>query len=270
MIERIVALWRRPQASASKVFPVSMKQSEVPDRSTRTRLHNEADPPNLGLRRYRHDGCAPCPGVLDGQVLVRSHVSLISSGTERMLLEFGKANWIEKARQQPDKVRMVFEKARTDGLVATLQAVEAKLDQCIEQGYCNSGEIVESGVRVVSNGPHAQMVSVPKNLCASIPDGVSDDEAAFTVVGAIALQGIRLAKPTLGETFVVTGLGLIGLMAVQLLRAHGCRVLGIDYDSRKIDLARQFGAEVVDLSRGLKIQSPLRIASLVIAAWTGS
>ena len=192
----------------------------------------------------------PCPKVPGNQVLVRSRVSLISSGTERMLLEFGKANWIEKARQQPDKVRMVLEKARVDGLVATLQAVQAKLDQCIGPGYCNAGEVVESGVRVVSNGPHAQMVSVPKNLCARIPDGISDDEAAFTVVGAIALQGIRLAKPTLGETFVVTGLGLIGLMAVQLLRAHGCRVLGVDYDSKKIDLARHYGAEVVDLSRG--------------------
>ena len=182
--------------------------------------------------------------------MIRTRATLISSGTERMLLEFGKANWIEKARQQPDKVRMVLEKARVDGLAATLQAVQAKLDQYIGPGYCNAGEVVESGVRVVSNGPHAQMVSVPKNLCANIPDGVSDDEAAFTVVGAIALQGIRLAKPTLGETFVVTGLGLIGLMAVQLLRAHGCRVLGVDYDSKKIDLARDFGAEVVDLSRG--------------------
>jgi predicted dehydrogenase/threonine dehydrogenase-like Zn-dependent dehydrogenase len=192
----------------------------------------------------------PCPEVSGNQLLVRTRVSLISSGTERMLLEFGRANWIEKARQQPDKVRMVLEKARTDGLVATLQAVQAKLDQCIELGYCNAGEVIASGVRVVSNGPHAHIVSVPKNLCANIPESVSDDAAAFTVVGAIALQGIRLAKPTLGETFVVTGLGLIGLIAVQLLRAHGCRVLGVDYDSKKIDLAHQFGAEVVDLSRG--------------------
>lgn len=192
---------------------------------------------------------APCPAAPGSRVLIRSRVSLISSGTERMLVEFGKANWIEKMRLQPDKVRMVLEKARTDGLVATLQAVQAKLDQCIGLGYCNAGEVVASGVRVVSNGPHAQMVSVPKNLCASIPESVSDDAAAFTVVGAIALQGIRLAKPTLGETFVVVGLGLIGLIAVQLLRANGCRVLGVDYDSKKIDLARQFGAEVVDLSR---------------------
>jgi predicted dehydrogenase/threonine dehydrogenase-like Zn-dependent dehydrogenase len=191
----------------------------------------------------------PCPEARDNQTLVRSRVSLISSGTERMLLEFGKANWIEKARQQPDKVRMVVEKARVDGLAATLQAVRAKLDQPIGPGYCNAGEAVESGARVVSNGPHAQIVSVPKNLCAHIPKSVSDEEAAFTVVGAIALQGIRLAKPTLGETFVVTGLGLIGQITVQLLRAHGCRVLAIDYDSKKIDLARQFGAEVVDLSR---------------------
>ena len=190
----------------------------------------------------------PCPKALSNQVLVRSRVSLISSGTERMLLDFGKANWIAKARQQPDKVRMVIEKARTDGVVATLQAVQAKLDQSIGLGYCNVGEIVASGIRMVSNGPHAEMVSVAKNLCTRIPDRISDREAAFTVVGAIALQGIRLAKPTLGETFVVTGLGLIGLIAVQLLRAHGCRVLGVDYDSKKIELARQFGAEVVDLS----------------------
>jgi predicted dehydrogenase/threonine dehydrogenase-like Zn-dependent dehydrogenase len=192
----------------------------------------------------------PCPEVLGNQVVVRSRVSLISSGTDRRLLEFGKANWIEKARQQPDKVRMVLEKARVDGLAATLQAVQAKLDRCIGPGYCNVGEVIESGLRVVSNGPHAQMVSVPKNLCASIPDSVSDEEAAFTVVGAIALQGIRLAKPTLGETFVVTGLGLIGQIAVQILRANGCRVLGVDYDSKKTELASHFGAEVVDLSRG--------------------
>ena len=192
----------------------------------------------------------PCPAPRPGELLIRTRATLISPGTERMLLEFGKANWIEKARQQPDKVRMVLEKARVDGLAATLQAVQSKLDRSIGPGYCNAGEVAESGARVVSNGPHAQMVCVPKNLCAAIPDGVSDDEAAFTVVGAIALQGIRLANPTLGETFVVTGLGLIGLMAVQLLRAHGCRVLGVDYDSRKVELARQFGAEAVDLSRG--------------------
>jgi len=131
-------------------------------------------------------------------------------------------------------------------------------------GYCNVGTAVESrceeiavGDRVVSNGKHAEYVSVPKNLCVKIPDSVDDESAAFTVIGAIALQGIRLIKPTLGETVVVTGLGLIGLVAVQLLRAHGCRVLGIDFDAEKVALAKQLGAEVVNLSAG---QDPLAIA----------
>lgn len=199
----------------------------------------------------------PRPGP--GQLLVATRVSLLSAGTERMLVEFGKAGWIEKARQQPDKVRVVLEKARTDGVAATFEAVLRKLDQPLAMGYCNVGQVVDSGKiggllsvgeRVVSNGRHAEFVAVPANLCARVPDNVSDEAAAFTVLGAIALQGIRLAQPTLGECFVVTGLGLIGLLAVQLLRAHGCRVLGIDFDPERVALARSFGAEAVDLSTG--------------------
>jgi predicted dehydrogenase/threonine dehydrogenase-like Zn-dependent dehydrogenase len=201
----------------------------------------------------------PCPGVQRGQLLINNSRTLISAGTERMLMDFGKANFIDKARQQPDKMRMVLDKIKTDGLMPTIETVLNKLDQPIPLGYCNVGSVTEvgSGVsgfsigdRVVSNGKHAEMVSVPMNLCAKIPDGVSDDEAAFTVLGAIALQGIRLAQPTLGEAVVVTGLGLIGLMTVQLLHAHGCRVLGLDFDQKKLGLARQFGAEAVDLSAG--------------------
>jgi predicted dehydrogenase/threonine dehydrogenase-like Zn-dependent dehydrogenase len=199
----------------------------------------------------------PCPAPRRGEVLIRTRATLLSSGTERMLLEFGKANWIEKARQQPDKVRMVLQKVRTDGLAATLESVKAKLDEPVALGYCNAGVVLEAGAsgfaagdRLVSNGPHAEIVSVQKNLCARIPEGVSDEAAAFTVVGAIALEGIRLAQPTLGECFAVTGLGPIGLIAVQLLHAHGCRVLAIDLDSRKLELARRFGAETVDVSRG--------------------
>jgi predicted dehydrogenase/threonine dehydrogenase-like Zn-dependent dehydrogenase len=201
----------------------------------------------------------PCPEVRPGHLLIRSSRSLVSAGTERMLLDFGKASYINKARQQPDKVRMVLEKIKADGLMPTIEAVFSKLDQPLPLGYCNVGEVIEVGQgvsgfsvgdRVASNGKHAEVVSVPANLCAKISDLVTDDAAAFTVVGSIALQGIRLAMPTLGETFVVTGLGLIGLLAVQLLRANGCRVLGIDYDRAKMDLARRFGAEVVDLSAG--------------------
>lgn len=208
----------------------------------------------------------PVPGVKRGQLLIRTTHTLVSAGTERMMVEFGKAGWIDKARQQPDKVRMVLEKIRVDGLHPTIEAVFNKLDQPLPLGYCNVGRVVkvgaggtafEEGVRVVSNGKHAEVVSVPFNLCAKVPDSVSDEEAAFTVLGAIALQGIRLVQPTLGETVVVTGLGLIGLLTVQLLRAHGCRVLGLDFDVEKLELARQFGAEVVDLAAG---QDPIKAA----------
>ena len=206
----------------------------------------------------------PCPSVFSGGVLIETSVSLVSAGTERMLVDFGKGNLIQKARSQPDKVKQVLEKVQTDGLMPTIDAVKNKLDTPLPLGYCNVGRVLESrtdafsiGQRVVSNGKHAEMVAVPKNLCAAIPDSVDDESAAFTVIGAIALQGIRLIKPTLGETVVVTGLGLIGLVAVQLLRAHGCRVLGIDYDAEKVAIAKQLGAEVVNLSAG---QDPIAVA----------
>lgn len=201
----------------------------------------------------------PCPQVGSGQLLIRTSCSLISAGTERMLVDFGKANPIEKARQQPDKVRMVLNKIKTDGLMPTIEAVLNKLDQPLPLGYCNVGRVLELGRgvegfavgdRVASNGKHAEVVSVPVNLCARIPDSVSDEEAAFTVIGAIALQGIRLVQPSLGEAVVVTGLGLIGQITVQLLRAHGCRVLGIDFDPAKLEMAKSFGAEVVNLGAG--------------------
>ena len=201
----------------------------------------------------------PSPRVGAGQLLIHTLCTLVSAGTERMLVEFGKANMIEKARQQPDKVRQVLDKVRTDGLLTTLDAVQGKLDQPIGLGYCNVGVVAEVGrgvegftvgERVVSNGKHAEVVCVPKNLCARIPDTVTDEQAAFTVLAAIGLQGVRLANPTLGECVVVTGLGLIGLLTVQLLRAQGCRVLGIDLDSTRLAMARQFGAYTVNPSAG--------------------
>lgn len=201
----------------------------------------------------------PVPQLKREHVLVQSAVSLVSAGTERMLIEFGRGNLLAKARQQPEKVRQVAEKVGTDGVIATLNAVRSKLDQPLAPGYCNVGRVIEAGGgvdglspgdRVVSNGRHAEIVVVPKNLCARVPDAVGDEEAAFTVLAAIGLQGVRLAAPTIGESVVVTGLGLIGLITVQILRAHGCRVLGIDRNPSRLALARQFGAEVVDLSRG--------------------
>lgn len=210
----------------------------------------------------------PCPSVKSGQLLIRTTCSLVSAGTERMLIDFGKANPIEKARQQPDKVRMVLDKIKTDGLLQTIDAVRGKLEQPLPLGYCNVGEVLEVGrgvegfavgERIASNGKHAEAVSVPVNLCAKIPKNVSNEQAAFTVVGAIALQGIRLVKPTLGEVVVVTGLGLIGQLAVQLLRANGCRVLGIDFDVDKLAIAKSFGAEVVNLGAG---EDPVKAAEI--------
>ena len=208
----------------------------------------------------------PAPSIGRGQVLIRTHCSLISIGTERMMVEFGQANLLDKARQQPEKVKMVLEKVGTDGLAATYDAVKSKLDQPMPLGYSNVGTVLECGAdvtgfkpgeRVVSNGHHAELVAVPENLVAPVPDDVSDEAATFTVLGAIALQGIRLVAPTLGERVVVMGLGIIGLLTVQLLRAQGCKVLGIEYDESKLALARQFGAETVSLAAG---EDPLAVA----------
>lgn len=202
---------------------------------------------------------APSPEVSRGAVLIRTTRTLISAGTERMLVGFGQASLLDKARQQPERVKDVLGKVGTDGLFATLDAVRSKLGQPLTLGYCNVGEVIEVGAdvtefkpgdRVVSNGPHADIVRVPVNLCAKIPVGVSDEAAAFVVVASIGLQGIRLAEPTLGENFVVTGAGLIGLLTVQLLRAQGCRVLAIDFDESKLALARSFGAETCNPAKG--------------------
>ncbi|MBO0952308.1 bi-domain-containing oxidoreductase [Fibrella forsythiae] len=199
----------------------------------------------------------PAPQVRAGHVLIRTRRTLVSLGTERMLVDFGKANLLSKARQQPDKVKQVIEKIQSDGLLPTLEAVFRKLDQPLPLGYCHVGEVVAVGTgvtdiaigdRVASNGQHAEMVCVPRNLVAKIPDSVSDEQAAFTVIGAIGLQGIRLINPTLGETIVVVGLGLIGLLTAQLLHLNGCRVVGLDLDDHKLTLARSLGIETLNPS----------------------
>ncbi len=197
----------------------------------------------------------PAPEVKRGHILIQSTYSLVSLGTERMLVEFGKAGWIAKARQQPDKVKQVLDKIKADGLMPTLEAVFNKLDQPLPLGYCNVGKVIavgegvtdfKIGDRVASNGPHAEFVCVPVNLAALVPEGVSDEEASFTIIASIGLQGIRLLQPTFGETIVVTGLGLIGLIAAELLRANGCRVIGIEIDAQKRTLAVAKGIEVID------------------------
>ena len=202
---------------------------------------------------------APAPIVNKNSILISSKVSLVSMGTEKMVLDFAKASYLEKARQKPDKVKMVLDKVKSDGLVSTYEAVQAKLKELIPLGYSNVGIVEEVGKnvhdfkpgdRVISNGYHADVVNVSKNLCAKIPDLVDDDSAAFVVLASIALQGIRLAKPTIGEYFVVTGAGLVGLLAIQILLAQGCKVLAIDFDQSKLDLAKKFGADICNPSIG--------------------
>lgn len=202
---------------------------------------------------------APAPFASAGGMVIQTVQSLISVGTERMLVEFGQASVLDKARQQPEKVKMVLEKVQTDGLLTTVDAVRSKLAQPIPLGYCNVGVVCSLGAgvdgfkvgdRVVSNGPHAELVRVPVNLCAKVPECVDDESAAFTILASVGLQGIRLIHPSLGEGIVVIGVGLIGLLTVQLLRAHGCRVLAIDFDDTKLALASQFGAAVCNPGKG--------------------
>ena len=204
----------------------------------------------------------PVPAATGVSVIVESRASVVSAGTERMLVDFGRAGWLEKARRQPDRVRQVVDKMRTDGIGPTLEAVRSKLETPIPIGYCQAGVVVETGPRVngfapgdrvVTNGPHAEYVRVPHTLAAHIPDGVSFEAAAFTPLAAIGLQGLRLAAPTLGETVIVYGLGLIGLLAVQLAHANGCRVIGIDRDVSRLTLAERFGARTVAAADGVDV-----------------
>ncbi len=201
----------------------------------------------------------PAPQVKRGCVLIETTSSLVSLGTERMLVEFGKSNLLQKARQQPDKVKQVLDKIKTDGLMPTVEAVFNKLGEPLPLGYCNVGRVIAAGDgvedfkvgdRVASNGHHAEYVCVPKNLVAHVPENISDEEAAFTVVGSIGLQGIRLLNPTLGETVVVVGMGLIGLLTAQLLIANGCRVIGSDVDESKLELAKKWGVIPFNAKRG--------------------
>lgn len=224
------------------------------------------------------------PNVSSKSVLIKTHYSLISSGTERMLVEFGRGNLLNKIKQQPEKVNQVLNKIKTDGMMATIDSVKSKLDQPIPLGYCNVGEVIEVGKEVydltigdmvLSNGHHAEIVSVPRNLCARIPRNVDPKEAVFGIMGSIALQGIRLANPLIGETFVVSGLGLVGLLAIQILKANGCKVIGIDFDERKLSLAKQYGALALnannDLEEIINIETNFNgVDGVIVAAATPS
>jgi polar amino acid transport system substrate-binding protein len=198
----------------------------------------------------------PPPVAMRGRVLVRTAVSLISAGTERMTVDLAQKSLVGKARERPDLVRQVIQKAKTEGIINTINLVRSKLGASTALGYSAAGIVIgvgdgvtefRAGDRVACAGAgyasHAEVLSVPKNLCVRLPDGVGFEAAAFGTLGAIALQGVRLAEPTLGEAVVVIGLGLLGQLTVQLLKANGCRVFGVDLDAAKIALARELGAD---------------------------
>jgi predicted dehydrogenase len=199
----------------------------------------------------------PAPGVRQGCLLVESEVSLVSLGTEKMLVDFGRSSLLAKAGKQPEKVRQVLQKIKTDGLFPTIDAVRAKLEEPVALGYCNVGRVValgkgvegfSIGERVVSCCPHAEVVCAPQNLCAKVPENVGAEEAVFTVMGAIGMQGIRLLQPALGESVAVIGLGMVGMLVTRLLLANGCRVFGVDFDPEKLALAKESGAVVAAAS----------------------
>ena len=198
----------------------------------------------------------PAPAVAAGQVLVRNHYSVVSPGTEKMAMDFARKSLLGKARNRPDLVRQVLTKVQQEGPLPTYRAVMNRLDVPQPLGYSTAGVVVEVGDEVTGFAPgdrvacagagyanHSEFVAVPENLVARVPGGLELDRAAYSTLGAIAMQGLRVAEPTLGEVAVVIGLGLIGQLSVQLLRANGCRVLGIDVDENRIKQALAQGAE---------------------------
>ncbi|SKC15724.1 bi-domain-containing oxidoreductase [Dyadobacter psychrophilus] len=198
----------------------------------------------------------PPPTIQPGYVLIQTHKSLISPGTEQALIRFSRANPFQKARLEPDKFRVAYQKVRSEGLFNTIRNISNRLDQPVPLGYCNVGHVLEIGEgvldiqigdRVVSNGPHAEMVCVPRNLIAKIPSEVPDHTAVFAVIGSIGLNAIRLVSPSLGETVVVIGLGLIGLLTAEMLKISGCNVIGIETNEYRLKVA---------ISRGLTAINP--------------
>ncbi len=198
----------------------------------------------------------PIPFLKPKGVLVKNYFSLISAGTERTTVETGKENLLIKAYKNPEVVKQVYQIIRRDGLIPTIERILGNLNDYKTLGYSSSGVIIESssdkfkpGDRVACAGAgyanHAEIVFVPENLCVKLPDNVSFEEAAFTTIGAIALQGVRLANPTIGENVVVIGLGLLGLITIQLLKANGCRVIGLDVSEEALEFAKKFGADYV-------------------------
>ncbi|HZJ02166.1 MAG TPA: zinc-binding alcohol dehydrogenase, partial [Thermoleophilia bacterium] len=192
----------------------------------------------------------PTPQLQPGFVKIRTHYSVVSAGTERMVMELGKKSYLGKARARPDLAMKVLQKVKTEGLMSTFRQTMARLEAPLPLGYSSAGEVVavgegvfhvQPGDRVACGGggwaTHAEVAAVPANLCVRIPEGVSTRDAAYATVGAIALQGIRIAEAKVGETVAVIGLGIVGQLTVQLLRASGCLVVGFDPDPGRVEVA---------------------------------
>src|SRR5258705_13842397 len=206
-------------------------------------------------------GEVPVPAMQKGRVLVRSAASLISAGTERAAVELVSQGLVQEARQRPDLVKAVMAKVKTEGLISTFASVRDKMAASRALGYSAAGLVTavaddvsefQIGDRVACGGvafaSHAEVWSVLKNLCVHLPEGVSFEAGAFGTLGAIALQGVRMTQPTLGESVVVIGLGLVGQLTVQLLKANGCRVFGLDLDQSRVKLAIELGADAAAIS----------------------
>lgn len=206
-------------------------------------------------------GEVPVPALQKGRVLVRTVASLISAGTERAAVELVSKGLVQEARQRPDLVKAVVAKVKNEGLLNTFASVRDKMAASQALGYSAAGIVAAVGEDVnefqvgdriacagVGFASHAEVLSVPKNLCVHLPDGVSFESGAYGTLGAIALQGVRLAEPTLGESVVVIGLGLVGQLTVQLLKANGCRVFGLDLDQTRVALAQELGADKASVS----------------------
>ncbi|MFQ5771674.1 MAG: zinc-binding alcohol dehydrogenase, partial [bacterium] len=212
----------------------------------------------------------PRPKIKNGGVLIRNVFSLISAGTERTSVETAQASMVGKARSRPDLVNQVMDNVKREGWVATYKKVQNRLDNYKELGYSSAGIVVESSVDVFKPGDrvacggvgyasHAEMVFVPKHLVTKIPENVSFGEASFTTVASIALQGVRQADVRIGENVAVIGLGLIGLITVELLEASSCRVIGLDISENNLDIAKRLGCDECFVSNYDAIQ---KIASL--------
>ena len=225
----------------------------------------------------------PIPTISNDEILIKTKKTLISSGTEKMLINFGKQNYLEKAKGQPEKLKMVIDKIKNDGLIPTYRSIKNKLDEPMQLGYCNVGEIVDLGKdittfkigdRVISNSPHAEFVISKENLTCKVEHNISDDDAVFTVLASISLQAVRNIKPEISENYCIIGAGLVGIICGKLLEVSGCNVTLIDNDAIRVEMSKKMGLEAIEIGNNVKstIENKYqnRVDGVIISASTES